>query len=45
MELGEVVRSDAPVTHGPHPARPPELDEIPDAPRAIEQEALEGAIR
>jgi uncharacterized membrane protein len=45
MELGEVIRSDATVTHGPHPARPPELDEIPGAPRAIEREALEGAIR
>jgi uncharacterized membrane protein len=45
MELGEVIRSDATVTRGPHPARPPELDEIPDDSRAVLQEAMEGAMR
>ena len=45
MEVGEVIRSDATVTRGPHPARPPELDELPPAPRVIEQEAMEGAMR
>jgi hypothetical protein len=45
MELGEVIRSDATVTRGLHPARPPELDEIPDDSRAVQQEAMEGATR
>lgn len=46
MELGEVIRSDATVTRGSHPARPPELDEIPDDDaRAAREDALEGATR
>jgi uncharacterized membrane protein len=45
MEVGEVIRSDATVTRGPHPARPPELDELPPDSRALEQPALEGALR
>jgi uncharacterized membrane protein len=45
LEVGEVVRSDATVTRGPHAARPPELDEIPLESRATEHETLEGAVR
>jgi len=45
MEVGEVTRSDATVTRGPHPARPPELDELPRSSRPAEEPALEGATR
>ena len=45
MEVGEVLRSDATVARGPRPARPPELDELPEDSRVVEQQALEGATR
>ncbi len=47
IELGEVVLSDATVVRGPHPAQPPELDELQESRGAVavESEILEGAAR
>ena len=45
IEVGEVLLSDATVVRGPHPARPPELDELEQSRGAvaIEPRMLEGA--